>query len=97
MMQPPQQLDGARVLCFAEICASVAPTGACTHRRGGEILGPAQALAICRYKGDLSFYLFYCDDCWRVQTDTCHSSMLEAKRQAEFEYNGVSRLWTDMA
>ena len=68
-------------------------TGRTTHRIGGEVIGPAEALAICRYEGDSQFYLFYCDAEWNVRTDTCHPSLEVAKEQAEFEYDGASGRW----
>lgn len=40
-------------------------------------------------------FLFYCDREWQVLADTWHSSVTEAKAQAEFEYAGVSKVWKD--
>jgi hypothetical protein len=93
MGEPPELLDGARVLAFAVVDAAVAPTGGTTHRIGDEVLGPAAGLAIARYDGDGQFYLFYCDPAWRVVTDTCHPTLELAREQAEFEYRGVSARW----
>lgn len=53
-------------------------------------MGPAAALAICRYHDDDGCYLFYCDALWNVLTDTWHESMEAAIRQADFEYVGLS-------
>src|SRR5215467_481015 len=61
---PPKEIDGARLICFAEISNEVAPTGEAMHAKDGEVLGPATALAICRYQDDDQFYLFYCDEVW---------------------------------
>ena len=96
MHEPPKEIDGARVLCFAAVTPEVSPTRATTHRRGGQILGPARALAICQYPDESSFYLFYCGEDWTVQTDTFHLSLEDAKHQAEFEYEGISKCWQDM-
>ena len=93
MDHPPNELNRARVICLAEVSDTVAPTGKTTHRRAGNKLGPAAALAICQYPGDGQFYLFYCDEAWAVLTDTCHLTLDEAKAQAEFEYNGISNRW----
>jgi hypothetical protein len=54
-------------------------------------------LAICQYAGESSFYLFYCDEDWTVCTDTFHMTLEDAKHQAEYEYDGISRYWTDVA
>jgi hypothetical protein len=96
MGEPPPLLDGARVLRFAVVDAAVAPTGGTVHRIGGRVVGPATALAVCRYDGDGQFYLFSCAEGWRVVTDTCHSSLAEALAQAEFEYRGVSSRWQEV-
>ena len=94
MDEPPGLLDGARVLAFAVVDASVVPTGGTTHRIEDEMLGPAAGLAIAKYDdGDGQFYLFYCDPAWQVVTDTCHPSLELARDQAEFEYRGVSARW----
>lgn len=93
MGDPPELLDGARVLYFAVIEGSVVPTSSTTHRVGDQVLGPAACLAITKYDGDEQFYLFYCDSAWQVLTDTCHPSLEMAREQAEFEYRGVSARW----
>jgi hypothetical protein len=94
MGEPPETLDGARVLWFAVIDGSVTPTGGTTHRIEDQVLGPAAGLAIARYDdGDGQFYLFYCDPTWQVVTDTCHPLLELAWEQAEFEYRGVSARW----
>jgi hypothetical protein len=43
--------------------------------------------------GEAGVYLFYRDREWQVLTDMWHSSVDDAKAQAEFEYDGISRLW----
>jgi hypothetical protein len=93
MGEPPELLDGARVLAFALVDESVVSTAGTAHRIGDEVLGPAAGLAIARYDGDAQFYLFYCDSAWQVVTDTCHPSLELAREQAEFEYRGVSARW----
>ena len=96
MNQPPKEIDGAKVACFAEVSSAVRPTGTATHRREGQVLGPARGLAICQYPGEGGYYLFYCDENWAVRTDTFHSTLEDAKRQAEFEYEGISKYWSDV-
>jgi hypothetical protein len=51
-------------------------------------------LAICQSNDAQEFYLFGCDADWNVVTDTFHMSLDEAKEQAEFEYEGVSKTWS---
>jgi len=97
MIQPASKLNGARLVCFAEVTDAVRPTAGTTHRKGGEALGPARGLAICQYAGESYFYLFYCDADWAVLTDMFHLSLEGAKHQAEFEYEGISRQWIQAA
>ena len=60
-------------------------------------MGPMAGLAICQYDGEDAFYLFSCDSEWRTVTDTWHQTVDEAKNQAEFEYQGVSKTWVEAA
>jgi len=92
MAPPPNQLDGARVIMWAEV-SETRPTGGTRHWKDGKVMGPAAGLAICQYDDDSQFYLFYCDQEWAVCTDTCHSSLELAREQAEFEYEGVHGVW----
>jgi hypothetical protein len=93
---PPKRIDDAVVVYFAQVLPGVKPTEATVHSRDGQILGRAQGLAICRYPGETSFYLFYCDEDWMVRTDTFHLTLEDAKRQAEFEYEGISMHWKEI-
>lgn len=96
-LHPPKELDGARLLYFAEITEAVRHTGRTIHRENGQVHGPAVALAICQYAGATEFYLYYSGADWTVLTDTCHASLDEARRQAEWEYEGISKYWTPAA
>lgn len=87
----PEHIDGARVLRWSPIDDRHRITRATRHREAGRLVGPASAVAICRYAGDEGYCLFSCDDRWNVLSDTCHASLEEAIGQAEFEYEGVRR------
>ena len=87
----PSELDGAKVLATAVVDETVRPTGATIHRGPDGVIPPASALAIVM--GEAGVYLFYCDREWQVLTDMWHSSVNNAKAQAEFEYDGISTLW----
>ncbi len=93
MGEPPEELDGARVLTFAVLDESIVPTGRTRHEVGGELMGPATGLVIAQFHGNGGFYLYYCDSDWQVVTDTYHDSMVAAQEQAEYEYRGVSARW----
>jgi hypothetical protein len=92
MTMPPHELDGAIVVYFAAI-DGCRHTGRCKHLVGGSLVQPASAVAICRYRETEGYYLFGCDSCWHVVTDTWHETIEKAKEQAEFEYEGVSKNW----
>jgi hypothetical protein len=97
MKPPPTEFDGASLVCFAEISGAIRPTGKTKHVRDGEAVATASGLAICQYEGDSSFYFFYCDEDWEVLADTFHSTIEDAKEQAEFEYEGISSNWKPAA
>ena len=69
------------------------PTGNCRHIVPGVLEGAAGGLAIGQYAGETAYYLFGCDDAWKTLTDTRHETLEDALRQAEFEYEGVSKTW----
>lgn len=68
-------------------------TGNCRQIVAGVLMGAAAGLAICKYEGEDAYYLFGCDEIWETLTDTWHQSIDDAKKQAEFEYAGVSATW----
>jgi hypothetical protein len=96
-MQPPTELDGAKVLFYATLQKNRRPTGNTKHYIGGELVQPVAGLAICQYENAKGFYLFYCDNQWNVITDTYHESIEDAKNQAEVEYEGVSNEWRQIS
>ena len=93
MRPAPPELDGAKVIATAVVTDAVRPTGGTIHRGPDGVIPPARALAIVM--SEAAIYLFYCDSEWEVLTDTWHSSVDNAKAQAEFEYEGISKLWKD--
>ena len=93
MNQPPQQIDGMEVVLFSVIDWRHNPTDRTSHVVGGEPLGPAAALAICRDRDDSSYYLLYCNEAWESITDTWHETLEDAKAQAGFEYEGIDASW----
>lgn len=93
MRPAPREMGDLEVVLYSPIDERHAHSGECTHIIGGAPWGPAQGLAICRYKGDSSYYLFGCDSDWSDVTDTWHETLEDAMSQAEAEYPGVSRTW----
>jgi hypothetical protein len=86
----PEQSGGARVLLYTAIDERHRPTGNCRQIVAGVLQGPAAGLAICQYDGEDCVYLFGRDERWSIIMDTWHPTIEEAKRQAEFEYEGVA-------
>ena len=93
MRAAPQEIGGARVICYTPIDHRHRHTGKCRQIVAGILQGPMAGLAICRYPGEESCYLFGCDEEWRSVTETWHETVEEAKEQAEFEYEGVTSTW----
>jgi hypothetical protein len=93
MAPAPSEFDGAKVITTAVVDGAVRPTGGTIHRGPDGVIPPARALAIV--EGEAGVYLLYCDHGWQVLTDTWHLSVRDAKAQAEFEYDGISKVWTD--
>lgn len=93
-MEPaPNQIDGAAVVLATPIDERHRHTGKCRQVVAGRLMEPAAGIAICRYDGEENVYLFGCDEHWSCVTDTWHQTIEEARRQAEFEYEGSSATW----
>jgi hypothetical protein len=87
MRNPPEILDGARVLHFASLAKS---TGKTRHVVGGVEVKQFAALAIATYDEEPHcVYLFYCDPSWNVITDTWHQDVAAAIAQANFEFGPI--------
>ncbi len=64
----------------------------------GKRLGAVLDLVIARNQYDADdILLFYCDANWYVLAAAGYATVAEAKRRAEREYRGVSRLWQHVA
>ena len=95
MGKAPSTIGGRKVLVVAVVNGDVRATGYTIHRNSSGVIGPASALAICAAPEHGGVLLYYCDPTWTDLTDTWHLSVSEAKEQAELEYTGVSRKWSD--
>jgi hypothetical protein len=93
MREPPESLDGARVLAWA--WSGEAPFGVV---RSGEDAIEVRGLAVCRYPGATSVYRFACDGAWAVQQDATYADVDEAKRSVPAQYVGrVPIIWQSRA
>ena len=101
MNRPPRMLDGARVLEYAIIDASVQFTGKLHLFHGEERVGPVPGLAICRDPRMKELLLFHCDSEWNVvggqiwnaPGQSPVTTVEEVKSRAENYYAGVSSKW----
>lgn len=90
----PTRIGGGSVICFSPVDERHRHTGNCQQVVAGVLQGPVAGLAICQLDDDEdAFYLFGCDADWNVVTDTWHQSLGDAKAQAEFEYEGITKTW----
>jgi hypothetical protein len=90
----PTILAALPVVAFSQIDERHRPTGQCVHIvHGSGELEPAWGVAICESAETSGSVLFRCEDDWAVVAGTWHATFEEAKRQAEFEYDGLQDTW----
>lgn len=70
-----------------------APTGNTLHTKDGRPIEHPDRLRIIRFNGDLDCSLIHYDSKGNELTDTCHSSVEEAMKQAEFEFAVTPSEW----
>jgi hypothetical protein len=85
-MQPPDEIDGARVIEWA--WSGSIPFGEVPGADPPEIFG----LAIATYDG-IQFYRFSCDQDWNAVQDAVYESVADAKRQLPDQYRNVGANW----
>lgn len=93
MKSRPQITGEERLICYSSIDQRHRFTGDCKQKVAGINTGEMAGLMICFHEEEQAFYLYGCDDEWNVVTDTWHKILVDAKQQAEFEYEGISKTW----
>ena len=88
MGQPPAQLDGADVHCWA-----VSRAGGFYDLGGGPPRIRVAAMAIAQYADQETVYLFGCDENWSVVADMDWGSIEEAKEVATQKAGGETLIW----
>jgi hypothetical protein len=88
----PQTIGSQEVVLTALIDEASQHTENCKHTFGGKVLGKAKWAAITKPDNVGSCYLFMCYTDGEL-TDSCHESIKDAKEQAEWEYEGISKKW----
>lgn len=87
---PPEVIDGARVLFWADVSA-VSLTGAVRHDADGVPQTRFSGVAVAQYAGRTAAYLFHCGPDWTVENDDCYDSVEAAIADAERQYAGFTR------
>ena len=100
MLDCPQTIDGAVVIFAAVLDAS-------RHRHTGStrLLSETEqtwfhGLAIARYgrdSADGDVYLFYCDESWETENDSCYATIEEAVEEAKRQFGVVRQDWKPIA
>jgi len=76
----PDELDGAKVLFWARL-----PEKETLYYTDGRVWAEIGYYAICKYEKDKSYYLFKCDACLEVQSDSIFDSEEECKNAFDRE------------
>lgn len=87
------EIGGARIIEYCILTGEQSATGNTTHHVKGEVQSQFAGLAICSYPDTEGYYLFYCNQEWKEVTDTFHEDIESAKRQADFEFEGLANVW----
>jgi len=91
---PPPALDCAHAIEYAVVDDSVHFEQRHWLNVGGEWLGAAPRLAICRNLDETQFMIFHCDNDWNVLGVAAgYDTIAEAKSRAERSYHGLSAKW----
>ena len=95
MEEPPLMLDGARVLEYAELDRTVAPTGRISVSVGGAPvdLNSVAGVAIAENLVDGGVFLLHCNDRWETLAAGHYPDPDAARRSAEEAYSGLSMRW----
>ena len=96
MKKPPKNIDNAEVISFVFVYDRKQDSEKVRHFIDGELQSDFFGLAVCQYKGEKSYYLFYCDESWETITDTLHRSFDEAIKFAEQQYENVNLNWQNL-
>lgn len=83
----PTVVGGGRVLLYSRIDRR--------HRSRHANQQTRYGVAICAQPNGSGVFLFTCEEGWNPVFDTSHPSVLEAKRQAELEWEGLDVTWEE--
>jgi hypothetical protein len=90
MSTPPNQIDGADVLCWA--WSGAKPFGFVPVTGTTDAI-PIYGLAVCRYPGSQKVYRFSCNFTWETEQDSEYDSVEEAISRLPGQYQQVEAHW----
>ena len=90
MSRPPDKIDGATVLWFADV-SNLKKTDHVRHFDGSQHQLTFKRLAVCKYEGATEVYLFHCDERWNTENDDLFDSVEAAMTSAIRQYSGLKR------
>ena len=94
MNAPPQNLDGATLRFWSPLDHRHKKTNQVHLYANGIEQMKFSGVAIGFYeKEESGVYLFYCDASWKVLNDSLYSSVVEAKKRAEEQFEGLVSSW----
>lgn len=95
MEEPPLMLDGARVLEYAELDRTIAPTGRISISVGGAPvdLNSVAGIAIAENLVEGGVFLLHCNERWETLAAGHYADHDAARRSAEEAYSGLSMRW----
>ena len=86
-------MSSGKILFKVTLMAKHQPTGRTVHTRDGALIRVPSTLAIVQLAGDPGFYLYYFDSSDKELTDTYHSTIEQAQKQASFEFGVEESDW----
>jgi hypothetical protein len=89
----PDSIDSAKIILYTDIDNRHIKTDNTKHIVAGQAITEISGLTICKYDDTDGYYLFYCDENWKVLNDTFHDTLELAKQQAEFEFKNSISTW----
>lgn len=93
---PPSTLEGGRVVLWSTIDERHQRTGLGWQLlHGRPAPEPAWAVAICEAADREGFLLVSCKGDWVPFARTWYPTLEEARRQVEFEYDGLQSTWQE--
>jgi hypothetical protein len=95
MEEPPLMLDGARVIEYAELDRTVAPTGRISVTVGGAPVDMNSVAGVVMAEDliDGGVFLLHCNDRWETLAAGHYANLAAARQSADEAYSGLTMRW----